>query len=262
MASIRIQQLQDSVANFAASIFRIKAQIIAKHFTPEQILKVSAAEYIPEASINPQLVADAVKLIKSDQEFLWRVNIDADSMKMADYAQEKQERSEFVTSMATYLQSAATMIKAEPAAAPLLIEMLKYATAGHKGSKHLEGVLDQTLEEVQKAQQNSQPDPEQAKQQADMRMEQQRFQMEQQKSQIDMAAKQQQNSMDMRMKQMDLQMKQQSNQMDLQMKRMELALEAQKQQMELVFGRQKQAMQMEALEEKGESNGENDVRNS
>ena len=239
MASIRIQQLQDSVANFAAAIFRIKGQIIAKHFTPEQILKVSAAEYIPESRINPQLVADAVKLIKNDQEFLWRVNVDADSMKMADYAQEKQERSEFVTSMATYLQSAATMIKAEPAAAPLLVEMLKYATAGHKGSKHLEGVLDQTLEEVQQAQKNPKPDPEQAKQEADMKMEQARFQMEQQGKQFDMQAKQ-----------LDYQMKEKTAQLDAEKAVADLQYEQQRRALELDFAQQKQMLELQGMREK------------
>lgn len=259
MASIRIQQLQDSVANFAAAIFRIKAQIIAKHFTSEMILKTAAAEFIPEAKMNPQLIADAIKLIKNDEQFAWRVEVDADSMKMADYQQEKQERGEFITSVATYLQSAATMIKAEPSSAPLLVEMLKYATAGQKGSKQLEGVLDATLEQIAKEQQTPKPDPEQAKQQAEQAMEQQRFQMEQQKVQMGMQAKQQEQQMDMRMKQMDMQFKAQEQQMDLVFKKMEMALAAQKQQMDLVFARQKHGQVMEQQEEKDESD---DLRNA
>lgn len=247
-ASIRIQELQDSVVNFAAAIFRIKAQLLARHVAPEQLMKMANVEFLAEAKTpeGQQLIAEALKLIKNDQEFAWRVTVDADSMKMADYAQEKQERSEFITSVATYLQSAATMVQAEPASAPLLITMLKYAVAGQKGSKELEGVLDTTLENIQQSmaaeKQNPQPDPEQQRVQVEQQMEQQRFQMEQQKA----------NS-DIQMKQMEMRMKQQSDQMDLQMKRMEMAMEHQRNQMELVFLRQKQALELEGMEAKNEA---------
>jgi hypothetical protein len=239
MASIRIQQLQDSVANFAAALFRIKGQIIAKHFTPEMILKTAAAEFIPDAKVNPQLIADAITLIKDDTQFAWRIEVDADSMKMADYAQEKQERSEFVTSMATYLQSAATMIKAEPASAPLLIEMLKYATAGHKGSKQLEGVLDATLEQVQQAQQAPKTDPEQAKQQSEMQMEQARFQLEQQSKQADMQSKQ-----------LEYQIKEKVAQLDAAKADADLQYEQQRRMLELDFAQQKQALELQGMREK------------
>jgi hypothetical protein len=226
-ASIRIQQLQDSVVNFAASIFRIKAQMLAKHFTPEMLIKLSTIEYTPDAQ-KPELVAAAIKLIKSDQEFSWRVSVDADSMKMADYQAEKQERSEFITSVATYLQSAATMVKAEPLAAPLMIEMLKYAVAASKGSKVLETTLDQMLddykEKVAKEQANPTPDPEQAK-----------------------------NQQEMAMKQADMQMKQADHAMKGQIEQQKLAHENDKNQMELEFMRQKNQLELEFMAIKHQS---------
>ena len=240
-ASIRIQELQDSVAAFASSIFRIKAQILAKHFTPEQLLKVSMIEYTPDAKTNPQLIADALQLIKSDQEFAWRVSVDADSMKMPDYTAEKQERGEFITSVATYLQSAATMIKAEPGAAPLLISMLKYAVASQRGAKDLEGVMDATLERVMASQQEAQnqPDPEQQRMQQEAQAKQAEMQMKMQAQQMKLQADQQSARLDMMVKQADLQNQQQMNAMDVQAKKMDLALQAMKNQMELVFMREK-----------------------
>lgn len=238
-ASIRIQELQDSVANFAAAIFRIKAQLLAKHFTPEQLLKVSTIEHTPDAKQNPQLIVAAIQLIKNNQEFGWRVSVDADSMKMADYAAEKEERSAFITSVATYLQSAATMVKESPAMAPLLIEMLKYATASQRGSKVLEGVMDSTLEkvqaEIQQAEMNPQPDPEQQKAQAEM-----------QKQQAEMQAKQ----MDMQFKQQIQQMEMQSKMAEQQMAEKGFALEQRMQQMEFEFAARKQAMELEFLQAK------------
>lgn len=254
-ASIRIQELQDAVANFASAIFRIKAQILAKHFTPEQLLKVSMIEYTPDAKANPQLIADALKLIKSDQEFAWRVSVDADSMKMPDYTAEKQERGEFITSIATYLQSAATMMKAEPGAAPLLISMLKYAVASQRGAKDLEGVMDATLERVMASQQQSEaePDPEQQKAQMEMQVKQQTHQM-------DMVFKQQQQELEMRSKMADQQFEQQQMLMDKQRQEMEIVFQERKQAIELEFMRAKMqfslAETMQAAEAKRTSESE------
>jgi hypothetical protein len=247
-ASIRIQQLQDSVVNFATGIFRIKAQMLAKHFTPEMLIKLSMIEFTPDAK-NPELVAAAVKLIKNDQEFNWRVSVDSDSMKMADYQAEKQERAEFITSVATYLQSAATMVKAEPLAAPLMIEMLKYAVAASKGSKVLETTLDQMLDDYQKKQAqdeaNPKPDPEQQKMEMEMKMKQAEMQMKQQ-------SEMQRAQMEGQKAQMDMQAQQQQMAFDKQRNDMELAFLAQKQQMELVYMQRKQMVTEEKASEVSE----------
>jgi hypothetical protein len=252
-ASIRIQELQDSVVNFASSLFRIKAQLLARHFDPKQIIKLSNAERIPDAKINPQLIIDAIKLIKDDTEFSWRVTVDADSMKMADYAQEKQERSEFVTSIATYLQSSATMIKAEPASAPLLVEMLKYSVAGMKGANELEGVIDSTIEKMAKAVATPKPDPEQQKMQQEQAMEQQRFQQEQQKAAMDAQAAQQKQAMEQQSMQMKLDAQRQEMAITERMNQMTLMFERQMNMMKLMFEQKKQDIQIEAAEEKAEA---------
>lgn len=255
-ASIRIQQLQDSIANFASSLFRIKAQMLAKHFTPEMLLKLSTIEFTEDAKSNPELIAEAIKLIKNDQEFTWRVTVDADSMKMADYEAEKQERAQFITSVATYLQSAATMVKAEPGVAPLMIEMLKYATASAKGSKVLEGTMDKMLKEYEdklaEEKANPQPDPEQAKMKAEMEMKQADQEMKQADMQMNQAGKQ----ADMQMRQAEQsanqQMKHADHQMKQQMDQQQMEFTQQKNTMELEHMAQKFAMELRMMEAKGE----------
>jgi hypothetical protein len=148
-ASIRIQRLQAGVARFAGEIFRIKAEILAKHFTPEIIVKMSGIQYTEDAK-TPELIQQAMALVKNEEEFEWRVSVDSDSMKMADYAQEKKERTEFVTSVSTYLQSAASILETQPDAAPLILGLLKYAAAGYSGSKDIEALIDKTVNDVEK----------------------------------------------------------------------------------------------------------------
>jgi hypothetical protein len=245
-ANIRIQRLQGAVAQFAGEIFRIKAEILAKHFTPEIIVKMSGIAYTEDAN-DPELIAQAMDLVKNEEEFEWRVSVDSDSMKMADYAQEKQERTEFVTSVATYLQSAATILKESPDAAPLLLGMLKYATAGYTGSKDMESMIDkftnQTEQKLkQQAEAPPQPSPEEQKMQAEMQMEQQRMQMEQQSKQAEQEMNQQAQQTDMQIKMHESDMKRQEMQQRLQ-------FDAEKHQQEMMQRQQEHEMKMQQLQE-------------
>ena len=181
-ASVRIQKLQAEVARFAQDILRIKAEIICRHFVPEQILKLANMEFYPDAQNQP-LIQAAIQLLKGDHEaFEWRVNVQADSLAMTDYAQQKQEKVEFMNAVATLLQSAATTMKAVPDSAPILFESLKFSIAGFKGAQELEGVIDQTLTKIMEKINNpppQPPDPAAEKAKVEMQAKQQEMQFKQ-----------------------------------------------------------------------------------
>lgn len=145
--SIEIQALQDEFARFASDLQALKAEIVAKHYTREAIIKQSGARFLPQA--DHAYIEPAIELIQS-QEMKWRINIRPESIAMIDYAQLKAERTEYLTAMATYLQSAQAMIKVAPAAAPALAQMMKWAMAGFKGSDELEGMMDQLIDSAAK----------------------------------------------------------------------------------------------------------------
>jgi hypothetical protein len=249
-ASIRIQRLQAGVARFAGEIFRIKAEILAKHFTPEIILKMSGIMHTEDAQ-DQQLIQQAMELVKNEEEFEWRVSVDSDSMKMADYAQEKKERTEFVTSVATYLQSAATIMQAEPDAAPLLLGMLKYAAAGYSGSKDIEGLIDRTIHDIEvKQAEPPQPPP------PDPKVEAIKLQ-----AQID----QQAAAQDSQIKQQDAMMKQNQATQQLQFEQekhmQEMAFAAQEHEQKMAFMREEasakaDAIRMQAAAKPETTNGE------
>ena len=253
-ASVRIQKLQDEVARFAQDILRIKAQIICKHFDPSIILKMSNAKYTPDAAL-PPLIQEAITLLKDEEGFNWRVKVQADSLGQQDYQMQKQEKVEFTNAMATFLQSAATTIKAMPPSAPMIFETLKFAISGFKGGQELESVIDNGIQaimqdmEQQKQAAKNQPNPEQMKMQAEMQMEQQRFQLEQQSKQQDMA-----------MKQQDMAMKQEAQKMDLQFKAAEhqqkLQQDQQKFEQSMVQAQQKAMQQLVADARKDTQNAE------
>ena len=189
-ASTRIQKLQDEVARFAQDILRLKTELICKHFDPSIIVKLSNLPNTPDA-MNQPLVAAAMQLIKGeDDEFNWRVKVQADSLGMVDYEAQKQEKVEFTNAVATFLQSAATTLKALPSAAPLVFETLKFAVSGFKGSQQLEGVFDESMRKIvaeleqQKQQAQNQPPPEVQKAQA-------MIQLKKDEAQVKVAADQQ-----------------------------------------------------------------------
>jgi hypothetical protein len=218
-AGVRIQKQQDEVARFAQDILRIKAELICRHFVPEQILKISNFQYYLE-SANAPLIHEAVALLKGDhEEFEWRVNVQADSLAMEDHAVAKQDKVEFTNAVATFLQSAATTMKAMPDTAPILFETLKYVVSGFKGAQELEGVIDQTLGQIMQKIQNPPPpppDPAIEKAKMDMQLAQQKAGLESQKRQEEMAIERQKASLDMQKMQEELAFKQRSHQMDLQ----------------------------------------------
>lgn len=185
--SIDVQNLQEAFAKFASEMESIKAEIISKHFEPMSIMSASLAQYMPRADW--PLIPQAVQLLKSRQ-FKWRVNIKPESIAMMDYAQLKSERTEYLTAVATFLQSASSLVTQVPQAMPVLLEMLKWGMAGFKGSDYLEGTLDQAIE---MAQNMPPPGQDQGQQQA----EQMKAQLEQVKHQHEMEKIQAKSQADM-----------------------------------------------------------------
>jgi hypothetical protein len=180
MGSIDVQAMQDEFARFASDLEALKAEVVGKLFEPTTILKQSNAMFLPMA--DKQLIQPALQLIKSP-EVKWRINIRPESIAMVDYAQLKSERTEFLTAMATYLQSAQAVVQHVPGSLPILLEMLKWGMAGFKGSDYLEGTMDRAIDMAKQAEQQQQgqkqPSPEQLKLEAE-KMKLQGQQMKQQ----------------------------------------------------------------------------------
>jgi hypothetical protein len=199
MASIRVQALQEEFARFASEIEQLKAEVIGKHYTPQSIVTQSSAMYMPQVDV--QYVEPAIQLMKSP-DCKWRIEIRPESIAMEDYAQTKQERTEFLMGMAQFVQSAQAAVKVMPEALPMLIGMIKFAVSGFKGAAYLEGMMDQALDSIQQSQaqqqgQPQQPSPEQMKAQ----QEQQKMQMEMEKAQMELQKMQMKAQADMALQQ-------------------------------------------------------------
>lgn len=235
-ASVRIQRLQQEVTRYAEEILQIKGDIICQHFVPEQIAKLAnVANMVPE---DQALVAPAMELLTNPaEELCWRVDIQATSMAITDYAAQKQERSEFMNAVATFLQSASTVGQGAPQLIPLMLELLKFGVAGFRISKDVEGIFDRYVAEFEKeieAKKNAppQPDPEVQKMQQQAQLEQQKAQTELQMKQQEAMLRQQEIIAKMRQDAIEFQQEmaqmREKFALEMQMEREKNALEIQK----------------------------------
>lgn len=227
-ASIRIKKLQDEVARFAGEIMRIKAEIMVKHFDPQILLVKSNIA----ATGNDQWVEPALALLKSAEGFEWRIQITSDTLAQADYAAEKQDRLDFMTSVTGFMAQVGPMLQASPESAPVLVGLLKWTVAGFRGARDIEGMLDQALDGLLK--QQKEPAAESAPTDGQLKVQGQ-MQLAQQSAQLDAQARQQDMQLDQQRAQMDMQFEQQKQQLELMAQQQALALEQQGQQMALMF---------------------------
>lgn len=214
-ASVRINKLQEEVAKFASELLRIKAEIMVKHFDADILIKKSNVLQTDDA----QLAPFAVQLIKSEEGFEWRVEVTSDQLAQMDYAMQKQDRIELLTSVGQYMSQVRDIATAVPQLIPMFVQILKWAVAGFKGARDIEGMIDQQLDgllqQMQQQQQQQGPDPEQQAQEQEMQARQQEQQMNMAGRQMDMQAKQQSYQMDQQAKAMDMEHKKATNTLDL-----------------------------------------------
>ena len=221
-SSVRISALQDEFSTYATDLIRLRAEIISKHFSPEQIVKQSNILNTPDGQ-DQELIQAAIALIKNGEELIWRVKVRPESVAMVDFAALKQERTEYLLAVSQFLQSSGPIMEQEPAAAPMLMEMLKWGLAGFKGSQDIEGVIDRAIDQMAQQEQQpeeEQPDPEVQKLEMQMQLDQGKAQaqmeLEQAKNQGAMQLEQQGLQIDMQRIQAELQAKIQEKQADIQ----------------------------------------------
>lgn len=239
-AGIRIKKLQQETAQFASDILRIKGELSAKHYTPETLIRRSGIVYTD----NHEWVVPALTLLKSEQGFNWRIQVQSDSMAQADYEAEKDDRIKFTSAVTGYMAQTFPMAGQIPEAKPIVMGLLKWMIAGFKGASEVEGMIDKQLSAMEgKPPPPPTPDPKLAALQMKGQIDQAKAQTDQQRAQQDMQIEQQRASQDAAGKQQDLQLERERMQMEAQRHEQELAQKAAMHQQDMAHEREK--MQLE-----------------
>ena len=183
-ASIRLNDMKDDVARFARDLLRLKAEIICSRYQPEIILTISGIANTPDAQFAPQAIA----LLKNEPMRNFQIDIQTDTLVELDEQGEKQSRIEFLTATSSFLEKAVQAANVAPDIVPIVMQMLLFGIRGFKAGRELEGVFEQTTQQIMEKMQQPkepQPDPEQMKLQAQAQAEQAKLALEQQKAQQD-----------------------------------------------------------------------------
>lgn len=176
-ASVRVQALQDDFARFATDLQKLRIEIMAKHFDDQTLV----AQSNMQATTDAQYIGQALALIRKQEVF--RIAIKSEQLALQDMAALRQEKGEFINGLSQFMLAAQPLVQQHPAAAPTLLELLKWAMTGFKGASAIEGVLDQAIASLQQSPPPQPPNPEETKQkavQAKMQAEVGKEQMKQQ----------------------------------------------------------------------------------
>jgi hypothetical protein len=223
-ASGRLKTMQHAVVDFATTLLSIKAQIICQHFTDETLVQISGAMQLSDQ--DKQLIPQALELLRNEASKNFRIEVTSDSMIYQDEQAEKQDRIAFLSAVSQFMQSALPAAAQSPELTPMLCEMLKFGVTAFKAGKQLEGIIDQTADDLRKQYEATKGQPkqppveiqkvqmqmqgEQAKMQAQMQLEQAKMQMQMQLEKAKQEYQAQEN-------QLKFQLEEQRNQMDREM---------------------------------------------
>jgi hypothetical protein len=228
-ASGRLKTMQHAVVDFATSLLTIKSQIICNHFTDETLVQISGAMQLSDQ--DKQLIPQAIALLRDEAAKNFRIEVTSDSMIYQDEQQEKSDRIAFLSAVSQFMQSALPAAAQSPELTPMLCEMLKFGVTAFKAGKQLEGIIDQTADDLRKQYEASKGQPKpppveiqkaQMTQQAEMQKLQMQAQIEQAKLQGQMQLEKAKQEYQAQENQLKFQLEDQRNREE---KQMELQLE-------------------------------------
>ena len=228
-AAGRLKTMQHAVVDFATSLLSIKAQIICNHFTDETLIGISGAMQLSDQ--DKQLIPQAIALLRDETAKNFRIEVTSDSMIYQDEQAEKQDRIAFLAAVGSFMQSALPAAAQSPELTPMLCEMLKFGVTAFKAGKQLEGIIDQTADDLRKQYEATKGQPKsppveiqkaQMTQQAEMQKLQMQAQIEQAKLQGQMQLEKAKQEYQAQENQLKFQLEDQRNREE---KQMELQLE-------------------------------------
>ena len=256
-AQHRFSLRQRQVQAFLGAQHRIKAEIMCAQFSEETLFEICKGEELTQqiptqqdpqtGQTFPQFGFEAIVEYLRDPYKLYKIDIETDSMIALDEGAERQQRTEYLNSVAQFVSQVLPAMQQYPALAPMFMEMVTFATRSYRAGKELESVIEQQLEQFkaqieQQAQQAQQQpeDPKMVENQVKLQIAQIEAQSDQQQVQADIAKTQ----TEAQLKQLEVQAKME----EIQLKREQMSLEAQKTVVDVQHEAEKQNLEYKIME--------------
>tara|TARA_R110000868_G_scaffold376148_9_gene640974 strand:+ start:809 stop:3163 length:2355 start_codon:yes stop_codon:yes gene_type:complete len=247
-ASLRLRRLQHDVAEFSSSILRIKAQMMADLYSPQNLIQMSGIMGTDDA----QYAEQALQLLQTEPARNFRVEIASDSLVEMDEQAEKASRTEFMQAFGSVMRDALPMLQQAPELGPLMGEVLTFVVRTFRGGRTLENVLESTIQKMNEPKpppQQPPPDPQLQIEQGRMQLEQAKMQQSAQLEQLKMQAEMQK---DQAKAQLESQLEKQRKQYDLAITEAKMNHELHLKQMDLDIKRMDIQSKKESDSEKAE----------
>ena len=137
--------------------------------SPEQI-EDQLKQVIPD--IIEKKIEDSVELLRKDVPRRYRIDIETDSTIFADAMQERQDSTEFITSVTQFLTQAMQVGGSMPKAIPLFGKLLQFGIRKFRTGRDLESAVEtfvkQSEQQAKEMERNPQKSPEQEKHEYEM----------------------------------------------------------------------------------------------
>ena len=178
--SLRVRDRQKEMQRFARDIIRLKAEIIAEHFSIDTLKAMTNVKLLTDAEKQQmQLVMQQLQmaqqaglplppgiqqptpeqmelmkqptweevkaLLTNDALRSFRIDIETDSTVEPDETAQKEAYTEFVNAATALLTAAASIVPSEPRTAPLFAEFLKEGARIFRTSRSMEDTIDRVF---------------------------------------------------------------------------------------------------------------------
>ena len=176
-ANVRIGPKIKSIAMFFRESFRLMSEVIAEHFTLEQLNRMAGM----------QLTEEEHQALKNDLSRQYAIDVETDSTLAADDAEERGQRLEMVKAMTDYLNVYLPLAQQKLIPAEMVKQTMLFVIRSFKYGRQLEESMQnlpdnvQQLQELQQQLQQCQQQLEQATQQS-QQLQQQLGKIDQQKN--------------------------------------------------------------------------------
>lgn len=232
--SLRTGRKQKDVQRFIRDLFRLKAEIVCKHFTPQTLAMITGMnpnepgpaqpgppgpDGQPQMVPGPPLFPQAIELLKQDAQRAYRIDIETDSTIRGDVTRNMEQMTQFVQGTGAYFQAMAPAV--ESGAMPMEAAITIYSSFARQFrlGKEVEDLLDKLAKQPPKP---PAPDPnqqkmelEKAKAEIQGKAAEQKMHLEQHKGEAKLAMEGQKLEMDKQKHAAELQFKQQSAKLDM-----------------------------------------------
>ena len=134
--TMRMQPRQRPMERFVRDALRLKAEVIAEHFRPETLARMTGKPVPPSV----------MGLLRDERLRGFRIDIETESTVQPDAEAERRNAVEFLAASTQFFTGIAPLIAAAPQSAPMFLEMFRTASRSFKPGRRLEEVINRTSE--------------------------------------------------------------------------------------------------------------------